>query len=67
VGAGALIGLPPAAVAIERYLARFTERAPIGMWTLAAALAMALLVALLATARHTLAALRIAPVLALRD
>ena len=35
VGAGALIGLPLAAVAIERYLASYTDRAPIGMWTLA--------------------------------
>jgi len=67
VGAGALIGLPFAAVAIQRYLASYTERAPIGGWTLAAALALALLVALLATARHTVTALRMPPSLALRD
>jgi len=67
VGAGALVGLPLAALAIQRYLAAYTERAPIGAWTLAAALALALLVALLATSRHTLAALRMAPVAALRD
>jgi len=67
VGAGALVGLPFAAVAIQRYLAGYTERAPIGGWTLAAALALALLVALLATARHTLTALRMSPSLALRD
>jgi hypothetical protein len=67
VGAGALVGLPFAAVAIQRYLAGYTERAPIGAWTLAAALALALLVALLATARHTLTALRMSPSLALRD
>jgi putative ABC transport system permease protein len=67
VGAGALIGLPLAAVAIERYLASYTNRAPIGMWTLAAALAMAALVALLATTRHTLTALRMSPAMALRD
>ena len=67
VTAGAVLGLPPAALAIERYLGAFVERAPIGVWTLAAALLLAVLVALLATARHTLAALRIAPALALRD
>ncbi|MES2161334.1 MAG: ABC transporter permease [Pseudomonadota bacterium] len=67
VGAGALIGLPLAAVAIQRYLAVYTEHAPIGVWTLAAALAMALLVALLATTRHTATALRMSPALALRD
>ncbi|GJI96874.1 hypothetical protein RugamoR57_35920 [Duganella caerulea] len=67
VGAGALIGLPLAAVAIQRYLAEYTEHAPIGVWTLAAALAMALLVALLATTRHTATALRMSPALALRD
>ncbi|RFP12739.1 MULTISPECIES: ABC transporter permease [unclassified Duganella] len=67
VGAGALIGLPLAAVAIQRYLAVYTEHAPIGIWTLAAALAMALLVALLATTRHTVTALRMSPALALRD
>ena len=38
-----------------------------GGWTLAAALLMAALVALLATMRHTLAALRMSPALALRD
>jgi ABC-type antimicrobial peptide transport system permease subunit len=67
VGAGAFIGLPLAALAIERYLAGYTDRAPIGMWTLAAALAMAALVALLATTRHTITALRMAPAMALRD
>jgi hypothetical protein len=67
VGAGALVGLPLAALAIERYLASYTERAPMGVWTLAAALAMALVVALLATTRHTVAAMRIAPIEALRD
>ncbi|OEZ59871.1 ABC transporter permease [Duganella sp. HH105] len=67
VGAGALIGLPLAAVAIQRYLAHYTEHAPIGIWTLLAALAMAMLVALLATTRHTATALRMSPALALRD
>jgi len=32
IGAGAMLGLPLAWLAIERYLAAFTERAPIGLW-----------------------------------
>jgi cell division protein FtsX len=67
VGAGALVGLPLAAVAIQRYLASYTDRAPVGGWTLAAALLLAALVALLATTRHTLTALRMSPALALRE
>jgi putative ABC transport system permease protein len=67
VGFGALVGLPLAALAIARYLAGFTEHAPVGVWTLLAALAMAALVALLATTRHTVSALRMSPALALRD
>jgi ABC-type antimicrobial peptide transport system permease subunit len=58
---GALLGLPLAAVAMQRYLADYVERAPMGAWPLAAAFGLALLVALAATARHTLAAIRIAP------
>lgn len=67
VGVAAVIGLPPAAVATQRYLANYPEHAPIGGWTLAAALLLAVLVALLATTRHTWAAMRMAPVLALKD
>jgi putative ABC transport system permease protein len=67
IGAGAVLGLPVAWIATQRYLAPFAERAPIGVWTLAAALAVTGLVALAATLRHTLAAVRITPVLALRD
>jgi putative ABC transport system permease protein len=67
VGAGALIGLPAAWIATERYLAPFTERAPIGLWAVAAALVVAAVVALGATLRHTLAAVSIRPVLAMRD
>lgn len=66
VGAGALLGLPLAAVGIERYLAGFVAHAPMGAWPLLGALLMALAVAAGATARHTLAALRIAPAAALR-
>jgi putative ABC transport system permease protein len=67
IAAGALLGLPVAWLATERYLSPFTERAPIGLWTLAAALALAGTVTLCATLRHTLAAVRITPALALRD
>lgn len=64
---GALLGLPPAASAIERYLAGFVERAPMGGWPLLAAVLLTALAALLATARHLRAALRLPPALALRD
>ncbi|WP_296951697.1 ABC transporter permease [uncultured Massilia sp.] len=67
VGAGALLGLPLAYLAIERWMGGFAERAPIGGWTLAAALLVAGAVALAATLRHALAALRIRPALALRE
>lgn len=67
IGIGALLGLPMAWIATERYLSDFTERAPIGLWTIAAALAVAVLVALGSTLRHTVSAMRITPVLALRD
>ncbi len=67
VGAGALLGLPLAYLAIQRWLGAFTERAPIGAWTLAAALLALGIVALAATLRHALAALRIRPALALRE
>ncbi|KQW90096.1 hypothetical protein ASC94_20350 [Massilia sp. Root418] len=66
IAAGAVLGLPLAALAIRRYLAGYVEHAPMGAWPLLAALALAALVALLATARHTAAALRISPALALR-
>jgi putative ABC transport system permease protein len=67
VGAGALVGLPLAWIALQRYLAGFAERAPVGAWTIAAALLLALLVTLGSTLRHTLAAVRIRPALALRE
>ena len=67
LGAGALVGLPPAWLAIRHYLAGFNEQAPIGAWTILGALAVACIVALGATLRHTVAALRIRPALALRD
>lgn len=67
IGVGAMIGLPIASIATSRYMAKFTEQAPIGMWTIGAALAVALVVALGSTLRHTLSAVRMAPALALRD
>jgi len=67
IGAGALLGLPFAWLAIQRYLGEFVERAPVGAWTLIAALLVAGSVALASTLRHTLAALRIRPALALRE
>ncbi|WLI91541.1 ABC transporter permease [Massilia sp. R2A-15] len=67
IGAGALAGLPVAWLATARYLAGFVERAPMGGWPLVYALACVAVVALCATARHTLAAARMSPALALRD
>jgi putative ABC transport system permease protein len=67
VGAGALAGLPLAWLATERYLASFAERAPMGAWPLLCALACVGAVALAATARHTLVAVRMSPALALRE
>ncbi|WP_395009401.1 hypothetical protein [Undibacterium sp.] len=63
----ALIGLPLGALAISHYLASFVERAPIGGWTLLFALCVALLIALASSLRHALLAMRISPVVALRD
>lgn len=62
----ALLGLPLAALATERYLAGFVEHAPIGYWTLLLALAATVSIALMAVARHTLIAIRIKPADALR-
>ena len=62
----ALVGLPLAAIAIERYLASFVEHAPIGYWTLAFALASTLVVAMLAVARQAWIAMRMLPAEALR-
>jgi hypothetical protein len=62
----ALIALPLAAVAIERYLATYVEHAPIGYWTMLAALAATLATALTAVARHAWIAMRMMPADALR-
>ncbi|POA99573.1 hypothetical protein C2134_05680 [Chromobacterium sinusclupearum] len=64
--AGAVIGLLPAWLYIQQYMAGFVERAPIGGWTLLLSLLLCLVVAALAVCRHLLAALSLRPVLALR-
>ena len=66
VAVAAVLGLPVAALAIRFYLAGFAEHAPFGQWPLAAAVALALLAALAATARHLALAVRMSPVQALR-
>lgn len=66
VAVAALIGLPVAALAIRFYLAGFAEQAPLGQWPLAAGLALASVAAIAATARHTLSAIRMSPLAALR-
>lgn len=65
--AAALAGLPAAWLAIQRYLAPFAERSPLGEWAPAIALALTLVVVVAATARHTLAAMRLTPIRALRE
>jgi hypothetical protein len=62
----ALIGLPPAALAIQRYLAGYVEHAPIGGWTMLLALAASLTVAAAAVARHAWLATRMRAAEALR-
>jgi cell division protein FtsX len=63
----AVIGLPLAAIAIQRYLAGYVEHAPVGYWTLLFALALTLLIALSAISRHAWLAMRLSPVEALRS
>jgi putative ABC transport system permease protein len=67
VGIGALAGLPLAWLATERYLAGFQERASMGAWPLLFAFGCVAVVALAATMRHTLTAVRMSPALALRE
>ncbi len=61
IAVGAVIGLPLAALANAQYLATFVERAPMGAWPLVGALLLAAVVALGATVRHTMIAIRMAP------
>jgi putative ABC transport system permease protein len=67
IGIGALLGLPIAFVAVQHYLANFTERAPVGVWTLVLALVVAGLVATGSTVRHAVSAMQIRPAQALRE
>ena len=67
VGAGAVLGLPLAWLAIQHYMGSFTARAPVGGWTLALGLLLACAVTLAATLRHALAAMRLRPAQALRE
>ncbi len=67
IGIGALLGLPVAIYQIQRYMGEFQDQAPIGLWTVLGAFIIGVVVALLSTLRHTLAAIRIAPVKVLRD
>jgi len=67
VAVAGLIGLPAAALAIRFYLDGFAEHAPLGQWPLVAAVALAVLAALAATAKHTATAMRMSPVQALRS
>ena len=66
VAVAALIGLPLAALAIERYLAIYVVRAPIGYWTLVFALAATLAIASMSVARHAWLAMRMMATDALR-
>jgi hypothetical protein len=63
----ALAGLPVAAVAIERYLSDYVERAPIGWWPLVLALLLGVVTTALAGGRHAWAAVRLKPAIALRS
>jgi putative ABC transport system permease protein len=62
----ALFGLPLAWFASRMFVEQFADQAPIGPWALCAALVGAALVTALATARHTLMAMRLSPAVALR-
>lgn len=62
----AAVGLPPAALAIARYLAGYVAQAPAGYWTLPLALALTMATALAAVARHTWLATRLMAADALR-
>jgi len=66
-GIAAVLGLPPAAWLIERYLAAFVERAPAAAWPLVAAPALCLLAAFAASWRHARAAMALVPARVLRN
>ena len=65
--AGTLLGLPFALIGAERYLSDFVERSPLGLWPVAMAALLALLLVLVASARQTFAAMRLSPVQVFRE
>ena len=67
VGVAALLGLPLAALAMDYYLSRFVMHAPGVAWTLPLSCLLAAVVAAVATGRHLIHALRMAPAQALRN
>jgi ABC-type antimicrobial peptide transport system permease subunit len=67
LGLGALLALAPAWLWTEHYLAGFVERAPMGWWPLVIAAVGVGTVALAGCARQAVAAMRMAPALALRE
>jgi putative ABC transport system permease protein len=62
----AAVAMPLAALAIARYLAGYTEHAPITFWTLAFSLGAALVITAFAAVRHAWIAMMLRPVVALR-
>jgi hypothetical protein len=63
----AVVALPLAALAIARYLATYTEHAPIAFWTLAFSLGAAAAITAVAAARHAWIAMMLRPAVALRS
>lgn len=64
---GAAIGLPMAILAVENYMATFSERAPTGIWPEVGAVLAVVVVTLISTLKNTVTAIRLSPVRALRD
>ena len=67
IAISALIGLPVAYLASAKYLAEFVERAPMGVWPLLLALTLVLIVAVCATCRHLVIAMRLKPAVVLSN
>ena len=67
VAAGTFAGIGIGAEAMHIYLREFVERAPMASWPLVIAFAVAFAIAVLASLRHTLMAMRLAPSIVLRQ
>jgi putative ABC transport system permease protein len=67
LGVAAVIGMPLGVLGGLSILSEFAVQAPWGAWAVVPALAGAILVAALSSLQHTLAAMRIAPAVALRS